>query len=138
MSKISRATTCGVLVTDGEHYLICHPTMSKWWDIPKGKQEANEPHDLAAIRELREETGINASTSELSYIGLFDYKPEKQLALYKLLVTEMYDVSNLKCTSYFSLKGKQYPEMDVFKVVSKDVMLKKVSPALTRVLNVIL
>lgn len=130
--------TCGVIVTDTRGYLICHPTMSKWWDIPKGKQDPGETLVQTAVRELQEETGVCVSEQQLSYINTFDYKPDKRLALFYLQIDNMFDVSIMSCTTTFDYKGAQFPEMDKFKIVNKKELLSAVAPAMSRVLKDVL
>lgn len=45
---------------------------NKDWVIPKGRVEKNETFEETAIREVKEETGVNALL--LEYIGKIDYK----------------------------------------------------------------
>ena len=55
-------TTCGIFLIDNrDRCLIVHPTGHKdySWSLPKGRMEAGEGYLDAAIRELREETGID-------------------------------------------------------------------------------
>jgi predicted NUDIX family NTP pyrophosphohydrolase len=131
-------TTCGVLITDGTNYLICHPTGSKWWDLPKGQQDPGESYAETAVREMREETGITATEDQLEFIGVFKYRPKKDLALFKMKVENMPDVTSLRCESKFQ-KGFEYiAEMDAFQITDSDGCLSKVNPAMNRVLSEIL
>ncbi len=55
-------TTCGIFLVDNrDRCLIVHPTGHRdySWSIPKGRLEAGEGYLDAAIRELREETGLD-------------------------------------------------------------------------------
>jgi ADP-ribose pyrophosphatase YjhB (NUDIX family) len=128
-------TTCGVLITDGANILICHPTNGKWWDIPKGQQDPGETLEATAIRELREETGVVALPEQLQYLGTFDYRPKKNLAVFRMDATTMPDPAQMQCLSMFTMHGKQYPEMDAFKIVTYAECLAAVNPNMQRVLS---
>ena len=130
-------TTCGVIVTDGVQMLICHPTHGRTWDLPKGRKDPGELDSEAAVRELREETGIAADAAQLVYLGQYDYKRNKQLVLFRLTVKEMPDPALLICTSMFEMHGKHFPEMDVFVVTTKDVALEKVNRDLAQIIKTI-
>jgi len=130
-------TTCGVIVTDGVQMLICHPTHGRTWDLPKGRKDPGEHNVDAAVRELLEETGIEADAAQLFYLGEYDYKRNKQLVLYRLTVDEMPDPALLICTSTFEMHGKQFPEMDQFVVTTKDVAVEKVNYDLARIIKTI-
>lgn len=130
-------TTCGVIVTDGVQMLICHPTHGRTWDLPKGRKDPNELDIDTAVRELREETGIEADANQLVYLGEYDYKKNKQLILFRLMVKEMPDPALLICTSMFEMHGKQFPEMDVFVVTTKDIAMEKVNSDLARIIKTI-
>lgn len=130
--------TCGVLVTDGTRYLICHPTGGKWWDLPKGKQDPGETLLETAVRELREETDIAATDSQLEYLGTFDYRPEKRLALFRMKVDSMPATESLHCESKFQSKMRWLPEMDAFMIVDEDTCIEKVNPSMKKVLGKLL
>lgn len=53
--------SCGAIVfkkqKDGIKYLLLHYGAGHW-DFPKGRQEKNETEEQAALREIKEETGI--------------------------------------------------------------------------------
>ncbi len=129
--------TCGVIVTDGRQMLICHPTHGRSWDLPKGRKDPGEEDFETAVRELREETGIEADPDRLILLGQFDYKRNKQLVLFKLRVDEMPDPALLICTSTFEMHGKRFPEMDAFSVTTKSVALEKVNSDLARIIETI-
>jgi len=50
-------TAAGGLVTNSEGKVLIIKRRGKW-DLPKGKTEAGENHEQTALREVREETGI--------------------------------------------------------------------------------
>jgi 8-oxo-dGTP diphosphatase len=53
----------GVLVRDGRVALVHRPKYDDW-SLPKGKLEPSESSEDAAVREVREETGIEAALRE--------------------------------------------------------------------------
>jgi putative (di)nucleoside polyphosphate hydrolase len=132
-------TTCGVLITNGASLLIAHPTNNRWWDIPKGRQDSGESLAETASRELHEETGLIISSDRLRYLGTFDYRPEKRLALFQHDVSTMPNPAELFCASEFEKDGEMIREMDDFAVVGISRALEMVYPALrpiiSRVLN---
>ena len=112
-------TTCGVLITDGANLLICHPTNSVKWDIPKGKQDEGEDDITTACRELWEETGLHINADAMIYLGVWPYKPGKQLSLFVHYVATMPNPNNLICHSYFETReGKKLPEMNAYRIVT--------------------
>lgn len=135
MLNIKMFTTCGVLITDGNNLLICHPTHGSKWDIPKGKRDDHETLVEAAIRELKEETGLVVQPDVLAYLGTKPYKPNKNIALFKHTVLEMPSPGDLICTSHFEIYGHSYPEMDNFAVVSINTALGMVNSDLARVID---
>ena len=136
--KIGKKISCGVILTNGTEYLMCHPTNSLWWNIPKGILDRGESYAEAAVRELEEETGLKATTEDLEYLGMFPYKRDKDLALFKMQIKDMPDESKLTCTSTFRQGSDNIPEMDDFQIVDRDTFLLKVNPSLRKVLEEII
>jgi 8-oxo-dGTP pyrophosphatase MutT (NUDIX family) len=111
--------SCGILVLDGSgRLLLCHVTGTAKWDIPKGMQDPGEEPLAAAMREMREETGLVFDAGRFVDLGRFDYRRDKRLHLYKIEVgDELPDLRHLVCTSYFPhhVTGRPTPEMDGFR-----------------------
>jgi putative (di)nucleoside polyphosphate hydrolase len=117
-------TSCGTLIINkhGE-LLLCHVTGTSHWDIPKGLREPGESTLEAAMRELREETGLQFDEAMFQEIGSFEHLRNKRLHLYKARAPESLDsLGNLICTSYFShdVTGDPTPEMDSFRWASRE------------------
>lgn len=127
--------TCGIIVTDGESFLICHPTNSKWWDLPKGQKDPGESDAETAIREMREETGLTAAEDDLVHLGVFKYRPKKDLSLFRYRVEEMPDPKALRCESKFQAGMNWIAEMDAFLIVDRQTCLDKVNPSMRKVLE---
>lgn len=111
----------GVLIVNEQgQLLLAHATGQKHWDIPKGGAEAGESAREAAIREVREETGIELAADSLQDLGRMPYRPGKDLHLFRVFVhTRDCDVAACKCTSFFPhhASGVMTPEVDQFKWV---------------------
>jgi 8-oxo-dGTP pyrophosphatase MutT (NUDIX family) len=128
-------TSCGVIVGDGDRILLGHATRSPRWDIPKGEAEPGEAIDLAAVRELREETGLVVALEELIPLGVHPYRRGKDLALFAWRPRQMPDPNILVCTSHFDLPdGTSLPEFDRFGVFAWDAALARVGKSLARLL----
>ena len=72
-------TVLGVLMRPDGKYLITRRRMDKewaagWWEVPGGGVRAGEESKEAAMREVKEETGLDAANAEGGY--LFTYKRE--------------------------------------------------------------
>lgn len=117
-------TSCGTLVVNRHgHILLCHVTGQNHWDIPKGLRDPGESTLQAAMRELREETGLEFSETLFEEIGCFDYQKAKRLHLYKVRAPHDLDsLGHLICTSHFPhhVTGKPTPEMDGFCWASRE------------------
>ena len=117
------ATSCGTLIFNKRRQLLlCHVTGTRKWDIPKGMQDPGESTLAAAIRELREETGLEFDVSLFEELGCFDYRPDKNLHLYQINAPDDFDnLGHLICTSHFphQLSGRPTPEVDGFRWASR-------------------
>jgi dATP pyrophosphohydrolase len=73
---VSDAREVLVHVRRGDEFLVAHraPVGGGYWHTIAGGVETGEDWEAAALRELREETGLEAT--ELSELGAFSYTPE--------------------------------------------------------------
>jgi len=129
--------TCGVLYWHKDKFLICHATMTPWWSIPKGLRNNGESLIEAAVRELREETGIALRINDLSFVGVFPYRDNKNLALFEYRANKPLDMKLLSCTSFFKHEptGRYLPEVDDYKMVTINEAKQKLNKSLYRVIR---
>ena len=95
--------SCGTLVVNprGE-LLLCHVTDTPKWDIPKGMRDPGESELEAALRELREEAGLEFAAEAFRDLGPFEYRRDKRLHLYLVRSgPELDSLEHLHCSSYF-------------------------------------
>jgi 8-oxo-dGTP pyrophosphatase MutT (NUDIX family) len=81
----------GVLVRRGERgpeVAVIHRPKYEDWSLPKGKLDGDESYEEAAIREVEEETGMQAELgTELGSIHYRDRKGRTKLVRYWLMRT---------------------------------------------------
>ena len=131
-----KPVSCGLIVTDGCRLLLGHASRSPRWDIPKGLANPDEPLLSAALRELREETGLQARSEALQPLGVHAYLRNKDLALFAWRLEVLPDPAGLLCASMVQLPGGgNMPELDRFGLFDFDAALAKVGRNLARVLN---
>jgi len=103
-----------LLAADAE-LLVCHATGGRHWDIPKGIAEPGETSVQTALREAREECGLDVDPRSLCDLGRFSYRPDKDLWLHAALI-ERVDPSRCVCSTFFTDRwGRRRPEMDAFR-----------------------
>ena len=116
-----KTTSHGTLLIDADgELLLCHATGGRHWDIPKGMADPGETSAQAALREAREECGLDVDPHALRDLGRFAYRPDKDLWLHAALV-ERVDPSLCVCSTFFTDRwGRRRPEMDAFRWVPFD------------------
>lgn len=133
-----KSMSAGVVITNGSHVLLGHVTNHTHWDLPKGQIDPGESPVHAAVRECAEETGIQLPMHELHVLGLYDYKPKKDLMLYLWSVATMPDPAACVCKSKFkNRKGLWEPELDAFKVVPWESVSEYCQPDMIKVLKIL-
>jgi len=138
MNKTAAApsVSCGTLVVDADRrLLLCHVTGTPKWDIPKGMQDPGETELQAAVRELREETGLAFEPARFHELGRFDYRRDKALHLYRVEVGDtLPDLGHLVCHSYFPhhVTGKPTPEMDGFRWAAREDIARLCWPRMAK------
>lgn len=134
--KFKKQVSAAVIITDGDHVLLGHVTGQPQWDLPKGGIDAGESPLQAAVRELREETGLRVNPSQLTHVGRFTYSNSKDLEVFEWRVKHMPKASDLHCVSEFRhpITHKWMPELDDFAVVTWDQAHSLTNDNLGRVL----
>jgi len=134
---VSRRLSCGILIlTERQELLLCHVTGQDHWDLPKGGAHEGESPLQAALRETREETGLDLAADALRELGRFDYRPKKDLHLFATLMPR-FELTQLRCESQFSqyTTGQRLPEMDGYDWVRFERVGEFCTPKLTAVLH---
>jgi 8-oxo-dGTP pyrophosphatase MutT (NUDIX family) len=132
-----RRLSCGILIlSEQQELLLCHVTGQDHWDLPKGGAHAHESPLQAALRETREETGLDLAPDALRELGRFDYRPKKDLHLFATLMPR-FDLAQLRCESQFSQygTGQRLPEMDGYDWVRFERVGERCTPKMTAVLH---
>lgn len=105
----------GLILTDGQVFLVVNPTAHRVYDIPKGEVEKGEGLKEALIREIKEECNINISkwSSQLIDFGKQVYMSHKDVHVFILILKsdELPPAGNMRCTSMFMLNGRPTPEV---------------------------
>ncbi|HSQ72823.1 MAG TPA: NUDIX domain-containing protein [Rubrivivax sp.] len=111
-----RRLSCGiVIVNDAHELLLCHVTGHDHWDLPKGGAMTGETPLQAALRETREECGLDLDPGQLVDLGRLVYRARKDLHLFGARLPRL-DTRSLHCDSRFTdgASGQRLPEMDDF------------------------
>lgn len=132
-------TSHGLLLLDESgRVFLAHATGTAHWDIPKGGAEPGESPLEAALRETREETGLEAADWSLQDLGEMAYRPGKRLHLFAARVSSAdVDPAACRCSSFFPHRrtGRPVPEADAYAWVARDAWAAHVPPNLLRVLE---
>jgi 8-oxo-dGTP pyrophosphatase MutT (NUDIX family) len=81
LKQFHPVSAAGGLVVNGNHEILLIFRRGKW-DLPKGKREGNEPLELCAQRETKEETGLADLTLQKFLITTYHtYADKKRIVL---------------------------------------------------------
>ena len=62
---MNRPRACAAVLKDDKILMVCHQTPSRtYWTFPGGGVNEGEPFDQAAVREVKEETGLDVKVIE--------------------------------------------------------------------------
>lgn len=128
-------TSAGLILTDGEKLLICHPSRSPYWDLPKGGIKEYETPLQACIRETWEETDFDISNKTPIDLGTFKYTKRKRLHLFMIKTDKLPSISFYKCNSFVELNDNKLPEMDKYMYITFAELENFLTPAMQEVLK---
>lgn len=138
-----KATSVGVIITNGIVYLACHSTGNSFYDLPKGMMESGESPVDVCCRETKEETGISLDPTLLQDLGVFPYLRNKDLHLFRWVTDELPDPNLMVCTSFFEhpRSKKMTPEVDGYRYIPFEEtdrwMAKSMATVLKKILETI-
>lgn len=119
--------TAAIVVIDSDGNILgchgCGKKQNEGYDFPKGCVNEGETDIQAACRELQEETDIymlDYDKCRLIDAGIHPHNKEKNIHLFIFKTSYFPPVEQLKCSTYFEYKGKKFPEIDGYKIISKD------------------
>lgn len=114
--------TCGsFLLTPNNNILLCLPTNSiTGWTVPKGLPDFGESFYKAAVRELKEETGISIDKyrHQTKELGIEKYPlRDKMIKGFLFILDEDIEGIPLVCNSFFTCRntGNMLPEISKHK-----------------------
>ena len=122
---MKKTTNAIVIVNKAGDILGCHgykKPQENGYDFPKGQNEPGESDIDAAIRELKEETGIILQFPErLIDCGTYKHNSEKNIHIFLYQTENFPDLSKLVCISFFKDSGGyNCPEVDGYKIIKKE------------------
>lgn len=107
---------CGVLIQHGEKFLLLkrHPQKSygQHWNLPAGKLESGETPLQAALREVREESGIHLKEINVSPLGVLYFTGKEISFEFHLYFCDLYDEPDLILSAEETIEGKWWHWQD--------------------------
>jgi len=71
---MNRPRACAAILNDDKILMVCHKTPSRtYWTFPGGGVNENETFEQAAIREVKEETGLDVKIASLLFEEEYEF-----------------------------------------------------------------
>jgi 8-oxo-dGTP pyrophosphatase MutT (NUDIX family) len=128
---MAKTVSAGILVKCKDKYVIGHVTGNSHYDIFKGRTETGESLLQTAIRECKEESSLIFSGADMQYLGMNNYTPKKDLALFIARKDDVI-IEDLSCQL---LMENDLTEMDFYELVTFDELITKVGKSMRKVLK---
>lgn len=130
--------SCGLLVlNEADELLIGHSTGNFIWDLPKGLIDEGEDALSCALREAREEFGLEFPPQRLTDLGRHRYYSGKDLHLFAVRTNSAETrLDDLHCTSFFEhpVTGKTLLEIDGFAWTDPSQLGRRLGKSMKRLL----
>ncbi|MBK9926595.1 MAG: NUDIX hydrolase [Anaerolineales bacterium] len=71
---MDRPRACAAVLHDDKILMVCHQIPSRtYWTFPGGGVNEGEPFDQAAVREVKEETGLDVKVIRLLFVEDYEF-----------------------------------------------------------------
>ncbi len=120
--------SAGLVLVDRGRILLCHPTRAPWrgtWTIPKGEIGPGELDLDAALRETREEIGVDVPPGLARPGGVIDYV-DRRGRKFKELVWYRVDASGLGLPDVLPRAQLQLDEVDRAELLSREAAEERI------------
>ena len=126
---MNRPRACAAIIDGNKILMVCHQTPSRtYWIFPGGAVEDGETFEQAAVREVKEETGLDVKTVSLLFEEEYEFGRSccylaeliggnTKLTLDFLPIKESLFGTMLRSAKWHSIKDKK-DDMQVSKVIS--------------------